>query len=122
MSGHKNGVQAKILEKQPKALYTHCAGHVQTYLTESIARRHLGGALPFGFEDPSNISILKQMLINAFGGAEMSTQLSNFSARCTPIITVNTFVVDELTLAESRLTCTYNMNTIPFVMYSYYTP
>ena len=28
MSGHKNGVQAKKLEKQPKALYTHCSGHV----------------------------------------------------------------------------------------------
>ena len=27
MSGVKAGVQAKILEKQPKALYTHCAGH-----------------------------------------------------------------------------------------------
>ncbi len=27
MSGEKGGVQAKILEKQPKALYTHCAGH-----------------------------------------------------------------------------------------------
>ena len=27
MSGVKAGVQAKILEKQPKALYTHCAGY-----------------------------------------------------------------------------------------------
>ena len=27
MSGHKNGVQARILEKQPKAMYTHCSGH-----------------------------------------------------------------------------------------------
>ncbi len=27
MSGQKAGVQAKIREKQPKALYTHCAGH-----------------------------------------------------------------------------------------------
>ena len=27
MSGTKAGVQARILEKQPKALYTHCAGH-----------------------------------------------------------------------------------------------
>ena len=27
MSGVKAGVQAKIQEKQPKALYTHCAGH-----------------------------------------------------------------------------------------------
>ncbi len=27
MSGQKTGVQARIKEKQPKALYTHCAGH-----------------------------------------------------------------------------------------------
>ncbi len=27
MSGVKAGVQARIREKQPKALYTHCAGH-----------------------------------------------------------------------------------------------
>ena len=27
MSGHKSGVQARIQEKQPKAVYTHCAAH-----------------------------------------------------------------------------------------------
>jgi len=27
MSGKKSGVQKHIREKQPKALYTHCAGH-----------------------------------------------------------------------------------------------
>ena len=27
MSGEKSGVQKRIREKQPKALYTHCAGH-----------------------------------------------------------------------------------------------
>ena len=27
MSGERAGVQAKILEKQPKTIYTHCAGH-----------------------------------------------------------------------------------------------
>ena len=27
MSGAKSGVQARIQEKQPKAIYTHCAGH-----------------------------------------------------------------------------------------------
>ena len=27
MSGHKSGVQARIREKQPKAVYTHCAAH-----------------------------------------------------------------------------------------------
>ena len=27
MSGHKSGVQARIREKQPKAVYTHCTAH-----------------------------------------------------------------------------------------------
>ena len=27
MSGARGGVQARICEKQPKAIYTHCAGH-----------------------------------------------------------------------------------------------
>ena len=27
MSGARAGVQARICEKQPKAIYTHCAGH-----------------------------------------------------------------------------------------------
>ena len=27
MSGEKSGVQRRILQKQPKALYTHCMGH-----------------------------------------------------------------------------------------------
>ena len=27
MSGYKSGVQARIQEKQPKAVYTHCAAH-----------------------------------------------------------------------------------------------
>ncbi len=27
MAGTKAGVQARICEKKPKALYTHCAGH-----------------------------------------------------------------------------------------------
>ena len=27
MSGHKSGVQARIQEKQPKAVYTHCTAH-----------------------------------------------------------------------------------------------
>ena len=30
MSGERAGVQARILEKQPKAIYIHCAGHSLT--------------------------------------------------------------------------------------------
>ena len=74
----------------------------QTYLSDSVARQHLSGALPFVLDDPSNNTILKQILINAFGGAEMATQRSHFSARCVPIITANTFAVDELTEVDPR--------------------
>ena len=72
----------------------------QTYLSDSIARHHLGGAMPFVFDDPSDNAVLK--LINAFGGTEMATQPSHFSSRCVPLITANTFAVDELTEADSR--------------------
>ena len=74
----------------------------QTYLTDSMARYHLGGALPFVFDDPSDSSLLKQLLINAFGGAEMATQRSHFSSRCVPIVTANTFAIEELTASDSR--------------------
>ena len=74
----------------------------QTYLSDSIARQHLGGALPFVYDDPSEISLLKQLLINAFGGAEMFTQRNHFTSRCVPIVTANTFAVDELTESDSR--------------------
>lgn len=74
----------------------------QTFISESIARLHLSGALPFVFDDPSDITILKQMLINAYGGADMATQRGRFSARCVPIITSNTFALDELTQSDPR--------------------
>ena len=32
----------------------------------------------------------------------MATQRSHFSSRCVPVITANTFAVDELTEADSR--------------------
>ncbi len=74
----------------------------KTYLSDSSARRYLAGALPFAFDDPSNATILKQLLINAFGGAEMGTERSQFRARCAPLVTANMEVIDELTAAETR--------------------
>ncbi len=67
-----------------------------TYLTESLAREFLGNALPFAYDDPTNAIVLKQLLINAFGGAAMGTHVSHFSARCAPLITANSFVIDQL--------------------------
>lgn len=73
------------------------------YLTDSMARGHLSGALPFLYDDPSSDSVLKPLLMNSFGGAEIGTRRSQFSARCTPIITCNEFVIERLSKADDRL-------------------
>lgn len=72
------------------------------YLTDSMARGYLGGALPFLYDDPSNDSVLKPLLMNSFGGSEMGTRRAQFSARCTPIVTCNEFVVESLARADER--------------------
>lgn len=74
----------------------------ETFLTDSSARRHLSGALPFAYDDPSNEAVLKQLLINAFGGAEMSNDRNQFRARCVPLVTANDYVVDNIAAAEQR--------------------
>ena len=79
-----------------------------TYMTESLSRQLLSNGLPFAFDDPTNAAVLKQVLINAFGGAGMGTQCSHGSARCTPLVTVNTFVIDELSEAETRYACMHS--------------
>ena len=66
-----------------------------TYMTESLSRQLLSNCLPFAYDDPTNAAVLKQVLINAFGGAGMGTQCSHGSARCAPLVTANTFVIDE---------------------------
>ena len=51
-----------------------CCNYPKGYLTrlsESMARRFLSGALPF-----ANDELVKQLLINAFGGAGMGTEHS----------------------------------------------
>lgn len=73
-----------------------------TYMTESLAREFLSNSLPFAYDDPTNAVVLKQLLINAFGGAGMGTHFSQSHARCTPIVTANTHVIDELSDAETR--------------------
>ena len=52
----------------------------QTSLTDSIARRYLGGALPFAYDDPENAELVKHFLINVFGGARMGTEHRQFHA------------------------------------------
>lgn len=74
----------------------------QTNLTESMARRFLGGSLPFGYDDPANTDIVKQLLVNAFGGAGMVNDHIQLHAQCTPLITANEDVLEKLALAETR--------------------
>lgn len=80
-----------------KELYTFIG-----YLTESMARGYLSGALPFLYDDPSSDVVLKPLLMHSFGGVEMGTRRAQFSARCSPIVTCNEFVVDSLSKADER--------------------
>ena len=73
------------------------------YLTDSMARSLLSGALPFLYDDPSNDTVLKPLLMNSFGGLEMGTRRAQFAARCSPIVTCNEFVIDSLARADDRL-------------------
>lgn len=73
-----------------------------TYLSESTARHYLASAMPFGYDDPSSVDILRQLLINAFGGATMGHEHGMLRARCVPLITANQFIVDTLMEAEER--------------------
>lgn len=74
----------------------------QTCLSESMARRFLSGSLPFGYDDPGNDEIVKQLLINAFGGAGMGNEHTQIHALCTPLVTANEHVLEQLSLAETR--------------------
>ncbi len=75
---------------------------VVTLLTDSRARTYLSGSLPFVYDDPTCDTVLKPLLMNSFGGAEMSTQRQQFSARCSPLVTANVSVVEELVKADRR--------------------
>ena len=75
------------------------------YMTDSMARSFLSGALPFVYDDPSDDRVLKPLLMNSFGGAEIGTQRTQFSARCSPIVTANEFVVEQLMRSDKRFAC-----------------
>ena len=72
------------------------------YLTDSMARAYLSGALPFVYDDPSSDAVLKPLLMNSFGGAEIGTKRQQFASRCSPIVTANEFVLDDLVKADKR--------------------
>ena len=87
------------------------------YLTESMARVHLGGALPFLrflYDDPNSDLVLKPLLMHSFGGAEMGTRQAQFSARCSPLVTCNEFVIESLAKADDK----YDKSVLPFLHYN----
>lgn len=90
----------------------------QTCLSESMARRFLSGGLPFGYDDPGNDDIVKQMLINSFGGAGMVNEHNQMKASCTPLITANEHVLQQLSLSETRSVLdTYSFKVEPYLMH-----
>ena len=72
------------------------------HLTESKARSHLSGALPFLYDDPSKIDVLKPLLMNSFGGAKMSSKREDLVARCVPLVTANEHVLDSLSKEDVK--------------------
>ena len=72
------------------------------HLTKSRSRLYLSGGLSFLYDDPSDVDVLKEMLIDAYGGARMSDQHKEQKANCTPLITANEFIVDDLSKADDR--------------------
>ncbi len=76
-------------------------GYMQS-MTESLARTFLQGALPFAYDDPDNEDILKPLLMNSFGGSEMGTSREQFSARCSPLSTANTEIIEHLSTLSAE--------------------
>ena len=90
------------------------------YLTDSLARSYLGGALPFVYDDPSSDRVLKPLLMNSFGGAEMGTQRQQFVERCSPIFTANEFILDDLAKADKQhMHCSFTIDTMVFYLTLY---
>ncbi len=94
--GKTNGAKVAI------AMYGNYPKGCSGFHTDSMARSHLGGALPFLYDDPSSDSVLKPLMMNSFGGVEMGTRRAQFSARCSPIVTCNEFIIDNLSKPDDR--------------------
>ena len=111
-----------------KLVISACCNYPKGYMqsmTESLARELLRGALPFAYDDPDNEEILKPLLMSSFGGAEMGTSRDQFSARCSPIATANTEIIERLSTIsiekyENIFTYnTYSSDNLPFFHFRY---
>ena len=72
------------------------------YMTESAARGYMGNAVPFIYDDPSNLEVLKPILMNSFGGCKISTKTKEVRARCAPLVTANESILDDLAKVDER--------------------
>lgn len=77
--------------------------HMQ--LTECAARSYLSNGIPFLYDDPSNIEVLKPLLMNSFGGSKISTTFKESSPKCSPLVTVNEEILDDLSKQDERYSC-----------------
>lgn len=75
---------------------------VCTDITLAVARKLISRPTPFLYDDPNDPSVLKDMLISAFGGAETGTAHEVVRPRTIPLITANIFIVQTLAEDEDR--------------------
>ena len=73
-----------------------------SHLSESHARAYLASGLPFLYDDPSSDTVLKPLLMNAFGGAEMATSRNQLVANCGPLVTANEYIIEQLSISDER--------------------
>ena len=73
---------------------------VYTEITSAVGRKLLAQPTPFVYDDPNDPSLLKELLIAAFGGSEVGTSHLLNHSRTIPIITANNFIIENLSLDE----------------------
>lgn len=73
------------------------------HISKSHAHSCLASGLLLVYDNPSSDTVLKQLLMNAFEGAEMGTSRSQHVANCSPIVIASDHIISQLSLADERL-------------------
>ncbi|CAI6375386.1 unnamed protein product [Macrosiphum euphorbiae] len=88
MSGHLNGLQSKVLEKYPKAMFTHCYAHVINLILQQslecnkelkIFFRGLNSLLVFFSHSPKRLKALSEFMTKKL--PTLGTTHWNFTSR-----------------------------------------
>lgn len=69
-------------------------------MTDALMKKLLWGGLPFVYDDPSKLDVMKETVMRAFGGGMMGPTTQAMPARCVPLICVNEFLVEALSKVE----------------------